>query len=415
MNVIQRLVLVLVVCFAVDAFDFRRALSPSTVKIGPLGNSETVEFLVTLTLPNRAQLDQFLADLYNPASEHYQQYLTPDEFRDRFAPSQEVVDTVTAYLESNSLYVISVAANNFYLTVQGAAKDVNSLFQVGLTSYKDQDGTYFRTTGQDETPQLPEGITGVIGLDNTTLMSRQLNTRLIPSASSINNVTDLDKYTIITANKLRKIYNLTTKLTGKGQTVALVEFDNYNPKDIVYWKQFWNTSTQVDNIYLPASCRRCCTIRRAKGVKKCKGKFYACKCIKPAKPPGVTQSGAFEATLDIELLLSISPGLDQILVYIAPNTGKGFVEMFTRMATDNNASVISTSWGLADIYVPQPTAELFNDILKQMTAQGQTMFASSGDNGAYDNKKTLTVDFPASLPLVTGVGRLDATRELSIH
>jgi kumamolisin len=39
-----------------------------------------------------------------------------------------------------------------------------------------------------------------------------------------------------------------------------------------------------------------------------------------------------------------------------------------------------------------------------MAAQGQTIFAAAGDNGAYDNGSTLSVDDPASQPYVVGAG-----------
>ena len=39
-----------------------------------------------------------------------------------------------------------------------------------------------------------------------------------------------------------------------------------------------------------------------------------------------------------------------------------------------------------------------------MAMQGQTIFSAAGDNGAYDNGATLSVDDPAAQPYVTGVG-----------
>src|SRR5690242_8373708 len=39
-----------------------------------------------------------------------------------------------------------------------------------------------------------------------------------------------------------------------------------------------------------------------------------------------------------------------------------------------------------------------------MAAQGQSMYAASGDSGAYDNGTSLSVDDPSSQPYVTGTG-----------
>ena len=46
-----------------------------------------------------------------------------------------------------------------------------------------------------------------------------------------------------------------------------------------------------------------------------------------------------------------------------------------------------------------------------MAAQGQTIFAASGDNGAYDNGSSLSVDDPAAQPFVTGVGGTTLTTQ----
>ena len=46
-----------------------------------------------------------------------------------------------------------------------------------------------------------------------------------------------------------------------------------------------------------------------------------------------------------------------------------------------------------------------NVIFKQMAAQGQSLFAATGDQGAYDGGgSSLAVDDPASQPYVTAVG-----------
>ena len=45
-----------------------------------------------------------------------------------------------------------------------------------------------------------------------------------------------------------------------------------------------------------------------------------------------------------------------------------------------------------------------NAIFKQMAAQGQSMFAASGDSGADTNGSSLSVADPASQPYVVGVG-----------
>ncbi|NBY23926.1 MAG: hypothetical protein EBQ73_14145 [Gammaproteobacteria bacterium] len=113
-------------------------------------------------------------------------------------------------------------------------------------------------------------------------------------------------------------------------------------------------------------------------------------------------------TLDIELQMASAPGISRILAYEGPNTNAGILAIFSRIANDNRAKTVSTSWGLSEMDSTTSFMKSENQIFMQMAAQGQTLFAASGDAGAYDttvnNKPVLSVDDPASQPYVTGVG-----------
>ena len=63
---------------------------------------------------------------------------------------------------------------------------------------------------------------------------------------------------------------------------------------------------------------------------------------------GAAGSGAGEVTLDIELQAALAPGASKILVYEGPNSSAGVVDTYNKIATDNLAKEISTSWGEAE-------------------------------------------------------------------
>ena len=84
--------------------------------------------------------------------------------------------------------------------------------------------------------------------------------------------------------------------------------------------------------------------------------------------------------------------------------------------TDNQADTLSVSWGTPEITVDPNLIDALDQIFKEAAAQGMSLFASSGDAGAYDindvrypyryprTTKTLSVDSPASSPYITAVG-----------
>jgi len=60
-------------------------------QLSPLKRVEStnrLELTIALPLRNAAQLDQLLQEIYDPSSPNYHHYLTPEEFAQRFGPSQ---------------------------------------------------------------------------------------------------------------------------------------------------------------------------------------------------------------------------------------------------------------------------------------------------------------------------------------
>ena len=93
-------------------------------------------------------------------------------------------------------------------------------------------------------------------------------------------------------------------------------------------------------------------------------------------------SGDVEVEADIETQIALAPAIDRILVYNAPNdvTGLTSVDEFFKIANDNLADSISISWGLCEPDDTLGVAEAEFVAFAQMAAQGQSVFASSGDS-----------------------------------
>ena len=99
-----------------------------------------------------------------------------------------------------------------------------------------------------------------------------------------------------------------------------------------------------------------------------------------------------EVALDIEMANSMAPGLAAIIIYQAGPLGYA-EDILNRMATDNLANQLSTSWGFSGT----PT---INQIFLQFAAQGQSFFTASGDDGAASG----SVFPPSDNPYITSVG-----------
>src|SRR5262249_26050736 len=101
---------------------------------------------------------------------------------------------------------------------------------------------------------------------------------------------------------------------------------------------------------------------------------------------GSAGSGNDEVCLDIEMCISMAPHLSQIILYEG-NPSKFFfnpVDVVTRMANDNLAKQLSSSW----TWTGGPNATI-DAAFVQMATQGQSYFQASGDSDAYTGSQPL--------------------------
>ncbi len=345
--------------------------------LGGLASDTQITMTFVLPLRNQEELQNLLNRIYDPTDLLYGHYLTPGEFTERFAPDQEDYDALVAYAKSLGLTVIGTHPNRTLLDVSAPAIVTEAAFNLHLQQYQTQEGRKFHAPDND--PEVPDfiasRITGIIGLDNYNV--RHAHNRFTPAAESARISPDasgsspggMTPSDILTAYELQGVAQ-----TGAGQTIALFELDGYHASDVAYYASYYGLpSVSLQNVLIDGFS-------------------------------GAAGSGADEVTLDIELLMAMAPGVNKIIVYEGTNTDKGVIDTYNRIATDNLAKQISTSWGLSEDQSSSTVINSENTIFRQMAAQGQSIYAASGDSGAYDNGSTLSVDDPASQPFMVGVG-----------
>jgi kumamolisin len=123
--------------------------------------------------------------------------------------------------------------------------------------------------------------------------------------------------------------------------------------------------------------------------------------------PGNPNGADGEVMLDIEVSGAVAPGA-RIVVYFAPNTDAGFVDAIAQAIHDTKykPSVISISWGSAEINWTAQAMAALDAACQSAAALGVTITAAAGDNGSSDgvNDGKDHVDFPASSPHVLACG-----------
>ena len=343
--------------------------------LGRIAPQQQVRLAIALPLRNQAQLNQLIQRLYDPLDPLVGQFLTPEEFAANFAPTPQDYQLVAQYAAAQGFQIVGTHANRLILDVTAPAAAVEKAFGVHLQNFKSPEGLTFHSPDND--PLIPAALAGkvqaFVGLDTAAVARPHIAKKIVsPLVSPHVGSGPAGGYT---PSEFKTAYGLNTvSLTGSGQTMALFELDGYRAADITaYENQYGLTHTPLQNVLVDGAS-------------------------------GSAGTGADEVTLDIELMIAVAPGASKLLVYEGPNSTTGVVDTYNKIATDNTAKVVSTSWGLAEANNSASTRSSENSIFQQYAAQGQSIYAAAGDSGAYDNGSSLSVDDPASQPYVVGVG-----------
>lgn len=404
-------------CFSVTA----NAATPQAIDRGPLPARELrtpISVTLTLALPRLAEAEALQQAIYTPGAPEYRQFLTADQFTARFAPSAADVATVVAALAKYGLAAERTTATT--LKVTGMPANMERAFSTSLHLYEvpahdNQPGYAYRapSTRAAVPAEVSRAVTAVFGLDNRP--AAYPHHRTVPSgtrpaagATSLRSGKTFGNLTVLDfANQYDVNPLYAGGVTGSRSTIGIMTLAAFTPGDaFTYWA--------------------------ALGLKVNPGRIAI---VNVDGGPGAPSdaSGSLETTLDVEQSGGLAPGAN-IVVYQAPNTAQGFFDLFANAIEANLADSLSTSWGL-----DEPLQVIFNslsvpfdgttdfpaashELFLRASIQGQTVFAASGDNGAYDVNGdlgcfgpynpavpgscslTLSVDYPASDPLITAAG-----------
>jgi Pro-kumamolisin, activation domain/Subtilase family len=366
------------------------SVSPLVARSTPVGDAAPAMRLslsINVSLRNTADLARYLQEEYTPGSLFYHRYLAPASFDALYGPTAQDVRQVAGYLRSQGFTVTHAAAGQQVIDFSGTVAQAERAFAVQIHTYHTANGRVFYANSA--APRVPLALRPLIvainGLDNAVARThpplRPVNLSAparSPRASGCpgpgsNAALYLLPSQFASAYNFTGAYNI--GLHGEGQSIALFELDGYAASDIAAFQSCYDAKApaRIDNVLIDG------------GV----------------SPPG---SGAIEVELDMEVLLGALHGLSNIFVYQAPNNDTGYNDEWNQIVQDD-IPVVSTSWGLCESQMSASNVIAENGFFIQADAQGQSIVAAAGDNGAYDcNDGTLAVDDPASNPNITGVG-----------
>ena len=360
-------------------------LAPET----PL-ESMTLQF--SMPPEQQAALDQLQADLQNPASPRYHQWLTPAQYAAQFGLSDSDLAKVKAWLSSQGFTVTGVANGGQFIRFTGSAAQAETAFgtQIHTVSYNGET-RYANITNAAIPNAISAVVGGVTGLHNFGLKPRvhagAIRPQFTSSISGSHFLAPGDLYTIYGMSGL-----MNSGFDGTGITIAVTGQVAINPTDINAFRTAAGFSTANPPTSVPvnggASVARSCSSSTSTNC------------------PSPNQDDLAEASIDVEWSSAMAPGAN--ILYI--NGPQIMRDAMTQAIDQNLAPIITTSYGACEAAWGTTELNQLNALFQQAAAQGQSIIGPSGDVGATDcdggpaAAKGLAVDFPGSSPYVTSMG-----------
>jgi uncharacterized protein (TIGR03437 family) len=337
-----------------------------------------VTMMLSPSAAQQAKLQQLLQDQQNPKSPSFHQWLTPEQYADRFGVSASDAAQIVTWLEGQGFTVDPVSRSRTFVSFSATAGQVQNSFGTAIHRYQVNGAMHYANASDPTIPAaLSPLVSSIRGLHDFRPKPKL-------AKAKANWYLGRGQGNIMAPDDFATIYDITSMYsagtTGSGQKIAIMGQTTILASDIAhFWNTFGLTSVKLVPVSVPGT-----------------GPFI------------VSQGDNDESALDIEWAGAVARNATIEFVYAG---SAGSVWDSATYAVDNAvAPVISMSYGNCEMY------DLFDlpsyrQTVQQANAEGITWLAAAGDQGATDcdagntvASGGLAVDAPGSIPEVTSMG-----------
>ena len=361
-------------------------------------------------------LEQLLQDQQNSASASYHNWLTPQQFGAQFGPSEQDIQTVVSWLQSQGFAVNRVSNGATVIEFSGTAGKVQSAFRTAIHKYNVSGAEHWANSSD---PSIPTALAPVVvGLDTLHNFPRKAM-HVVSGAYTKNRSTGaikavrttkplfnlgcgtnsntgapitcfgLGPFDFATIYNVLPLWNASPANDGTGQTIAVIGESDVANSDIESFQQLFGLPVKDPVV------------------------------VVDGPDPGVSPGDETESDLDIEWSGSVAKGATvKFVISATTNTTLG-VDLAAQFAVDQNiAPIISESYGICEAGIGTAGNQFFNSLWQQAAAQGITVILAAGDSGSagcdsHDNAPPAPAEFGlqvsgfASTPYNVAVGGTD--------
>ena len=377
--------------------------------LGVLPSTQTLTVRLGLQLHNVDQLKSLVAS---------GQTISPGAFAGTYAPTSADVSAVTSYLQSQGFTNITTEPNNLIISATGTATQVSKAFDTTLHSFTQNGATVHANTTAAYVPQsLGNIVVAVLGLNNaqtfkTTPHHGGATAKPTPIPATTPSPQPESPCDVSSIGLVGLPSPQPEPSPVSGQAGCL---RSYTPSD--YWRAY-------DALNVPAATNVSVAVMAEGNVTQAIADLRTNEqgdsltqvpvIVKPVGVASTDTAGDDEWTLDMIASSGMARNVKSIYLYDTTSlTDSDIALEYNHWVTDDLTKIGNSSFGGCE-YGPYVDGSMLVDdeILLQGAAQGQTMFASSGDTGSFCSVGTPNgvpaglplVEYPAASPYVVGVG-----------
>jgi subtilase family serine protease len=349
------------------------------------------------SLTQQDSLRKLLIEQQDPASPLYHEWLTPEQFADRFGLAPSDIEQAENWLKGEGFRIDGVAHSRLQVSFSGTVARVESVFRTEIDNFTVNGEKHFANATELSVPAaLADVILGVRNLDDFHPKPRNTGVRKVPASPEFTSNLSGNHYLV--PEDFATIYDISA-LYGAG-------FDGTGEKIAV----IGDSDITMSNIE---------TFRSLSGLPANDPTKVLVPNSGTATVPSTDEQ--IEAYLDLEWSGAIAKNASIVYVYVGNNANYSVWDALQYAIDNNVAPVISTSFGYCEAGLGQTNVMTIQNWAQQANSQGQTISAPAGDSGAADcdgsqvqsATQGLAVDVPAAIPEVTGVGGSEFTGDAS--
>jgi len=313
-------------------------------------------------------LQQFLRNVHTPGSTVYHRWVSPEEFGERFGAAGEDTQLVSNWLKAHGLSVARVTKSKSMIEFSGTAGQIREALHTEIHQYTLQGKTFYANASEVSVPAaIAKRISGFAPLNSFPLDSyvklvgggtmNRANHKVAPQFTLTQNKTPfyaLGPEDFATQYDVTPVY--AAGISGTGQTIGIIGTNNLNLALVDAYRKLFNLPADLTQV------------------------------IVDGQDPGDGGGPDVEGYLDVEMSGAVAPEAT-VNLYIAgaePVSSPASNDLTLaalRAIEDNQASVLSVSYGECEFGLGDAGNQVFASLWEQAAAQGQTVFVSSGDTG----------------------------------